>query len=101
MTPEGLIKKEICDYLKSAGVHFWIQQAGKIPGRINRSKHLRNGISDLLGVMEDGRILAIEVKSEKGKATPEQIDFINEITRRKGVAGICRSVQDVKILLGG
>lgn len=58
------------------------------------------GSSDLIGILKDGRFLAIECKTEKGRATPEQINFINAINKSGGVAGICRSVQDVKILLG-
>ena len=50
MTPEGEIKKAICEYLLARGVFFWVQQAGKIPGRINRSKFLRNGVADILGI---------------------------------------------------
>lgn len=97
MTPEGLVKKEICDYLKSRGVYFWVNQAGKIPGR----KLLKTGISDLLGVMSNGRILAIEIKSAKGKTTPEQIQFINDITQRKGLAFVAYSVSDVEEQLRG
>lgn len=94
MTPEGQIKKDICDYLSAIGVMFWIQQAGKIPGRINRSRYLRNGVSDLLGLWK-GRLLAIEVKTPKGRVSPEQQSFIDEVNRFGGKAFIARSLDDV------
>lgn len=97
MTPEGEIKRKICDYLAARGVFFWIQQAGKIPGRRNSSKYLRNGVADILGVLPGGCMLAIEVKAPKGKPpTPEQVEFLELIKRKGGLAFVARSVEDVE-----
>lgn len=38
---------------------------------------------------------AIEVKTPTGKATPEQIHFIERVKQLGGIAGIARSVDDV------
>lgn len=99
MTPEGKIKKEICEWLYAQGVFFWVQQAGKIPGRINRSKFLRNGVSDILGIWNDGRMLAIEVKTPKGRTTDEQLEFLETIQRKGGIAIIARSLESLIIAL--
>jgi hypothetical protein len=101
MTPEGQIKLSICQYLAARGVFFWVQQAGKIPGRINRSKYLRNGISDILGVLRGGRALAIEVKAPKGVVSPEQEEFLALVNRSGGLGFVARSVEDVQKHLGG
>lgn len=98
MTPEGKIKKEICEWLYAQGVFFWVQQAGKIPGRINRSKFLRNGVSDILGIYA-GRMLAIEVKTSKGKVSDEQFEFLNSVKREGGVAFVARCLEDVLVKL--
>lgn len=94
MTTEGIIKNQICHWLALQRCLFWIQQAGKIPGRINRSRFLRNGISDILGVW-DGRLLAIEVKAPGGKLSSEQIKFIDDVNAAGGIAFVAYSIEDV------
>lgn len=94
MTPEGIIKNQICHWLSLRKCLFWIQQAGKIPGRINRSKFLRNGISDILGVWE-GKMLAIEVKVPGKKPSPEQVQFIDDVNAAGGIAFVATSIEDV------
>lgn len=91
MTPEGKIKREIQDYLEARHIFHWVNQAGKIPGR----KLLKTGISDILGCF-NGRLLAIEVKSESGRATKEQGQFIADVLFSGGIAFIARSLEDVR-----
>jgi penicillin-binding protein-related factor A (putative recombinase) len=95
MTPEGLIKKDICDYLRARGVFFWMQQAGKIPGRKNSSKNSRNGVSDILGSYK-GRLMAIEVKTKTGRVSTEQTEFLELVNRTGGIGFVARSVEDVQ-----
>lgn len=56
------------------------------------------GTSDLLFVGK-GYIAFIEVKTETGKARPEQIRFINHIKSLGHRAGIARSVSDALELI--
>ncbi len=94
--------KEIMLYLASNSILIFRNNAGTaktVSGEFIKFG-LCVGSSDLIGILRDGRFLAIECKAEKGRATPEQINFINAINKSGGVAGICRSVDDVKILLG-
>lgn len=52
------------------------------------------GFSDLIAV-KGGRIFFLEVKTETGKASPEQIKFLATMRDRYGcVAGIVRSVEE-------
>lgn len=57
------------------------------------------GSSDLIGLSPDGRFLAVEVKTEKGKPTPDQMRFIEAVKRKGGIAGIARSPDDAVALL--
>ena len=41
--------------------------------------------SDLIGITHDGRFLAIECKSEKGKPTPEQLNFLHRVNEMGGI----------------
>jgi hypothetical protein len=50
------------------------------------------GVSDIVGVLEGGRLLAIEVKRPGGKLTDEQSWFIDEVNRRGGLALVIRDV---------
>lgn len=58
------------------------------------------GMSDIMGILKDGRTLAIEVKSRTGRMRPGQEEFLQTIRQAGGVAGVCRSVDDAVKLLG-
>jgi hypothetical protein len=77
------------------------RENGTVFGRFRKRKTAfrPNGISDILGILtwpNGGRLLAIEVKSKTGKASPEQIEFLNTILMAGGIGGICRSIEDAE-----
>jgi hypothetical protein len=83
----------------------WRQNSGTFQER-NRDGSVRyirantqRGMSDIMGVMKDGRTLAIEVKSATGRMRPGQEEFLATIRQAGGVAGVCRSVEDAVTLL--
>jgi hypothetical protein len=53
------------------------------------------GVADILVCTKYGSFAAIEVKSETGKLTIEQADFMKQIMLRGGLAVVARSVEDV------
>lgn len=55
---------------------------------------LCKGSSDLIGWTSAGRFLAIEVKSSTGRATKEQIAFIEAVRASGGVAFVARSADE-------
>ena len=103
--PEQVVKRAICDYLHARGYCFWLNHTVGIYDRRagcyrrNNSKYDRNGIADILGILNDGRFLAIEVKTRSGRVSEEQQAFLEDITRRGGVGFVARSVEDVKLFL--
>ena len=59
------------------------------------------GFSDLLGHRKsDGRAFYIEVKTPTGKASPDQIRFLESMIADGAIAGICRSPEDALRILG-
>lgn len=58
------------------------------------------GSADIIGIRHsDGRFIAIEVKTGKGKTTTEQDRFIFHVQHCGGIAGVARSVDDaIKIV---
>lgn len=98
---EKQIENDILRYLKLTGYFvFKIKSVGTFDpklGRFRRSSPMyMKGVSDILGILPDGRFLAIEVKSEKGRVSPVQAIFIDEIISRGGVAFVARSLSDVQ-----
>ena len=72
-----------------------LKNAAGIPIRFG----LAVGSSDLIGIAPGGQFLAVEIKTCKGRATPEQLRFIEAVRARGGVAGIARSPAEALALL--
>jgi len=106
VVPEKAIENQILHFLFKKKVFAWKNQSvgifdpiKKVYRRSNNPFHIK-GVADIIGVLPDGRFLAIEVKSKTGKASPEQIEFIKKINFMGGKAFIARSVEDVESELG-
>ena len=58
------------------------------------------GISDILGVQRGtGRMIAIEVKTLRGRTTPQQEAFLARIRDCGGIGIVAHSVGDVEFLV--
>ena len=53
------------------------------------------GCSDILGMLKDGRLLAVECKSTRGRLRPEQAEFLGLVRRFGGVAFVAHDCRDV------
>lgn len=79
---------------------FWVNESVGIFDpkrgifRKKNSPYARKGVSDILGIW-DGQPLAIEVKSAKGRLSPEQKTFIDDFSARGGIAFVAKSVDEV------
>lgn len=59
------------------------------------------GFSDLFGHRKsDGRAFYIEVKTEKGKPSVNQMHFLEQMLANGAISGICRSPEDALKLIG-
>ena len=59
---------------------------------------LPKGFSDLFGHrLWDCRAFYLEVKTAKGRASPEQLAFIAAMKKRGAIAAIVRSVEDARL----
>jgi len=107
MQPERIIQNSIIKYLHLKGIFCWnVRNGATYNKNLNggkggyQARSSMKGISDIIGIHpDDGRLIALEVKTAKGRPTPEQKDFIYHINRSGGIAGIVRSVEDVIKLL--
>ena len=57
------------------------------------------GMSDYGGFTKEGRSLWVEVKTDKGTPSEAQLNFIEQVKKSNGIAGICRNVEDALRLL--
>lgn len=98
---ESDIQKAILTYLKFRKIFAWKNNSAGIYLKKTGSyiPMGMTGISDILGILPNGRFLAIEVKTKIGKLSENQEAFIAEITSRKGLAIVARSVDDVHNVL--
>jgi len=98
---EKQLQKSVIEYLKihpkiawserfNVGAHLLINE--------NSRRFIRysfKGCSDILGQLKDGRFLAVEVKSAKGKVTECQQQFIDCVNTNGGLGVIVRSIDDI------
>lgn len=95
------IENFILNYLNSKNIFCWKNQSvgifdpkRKIYRKSNNNFHI-NGVADILGVMPNGKILAIEVKSRSGKLSQAQKTFLLNVKKQGGVAFVARSISKV------
>lgn len=92
-----LIPKQLMDRLKRKAPPEFRAELDKLPYFTTGAV---KGRSDLSAI-KDGRITFIEVKTETGTASDEQLNFIQQMSKRYGCnAGIARSVHDALRLVG-
>lgn len=102
---ESVIQRHILIYLgysKDVVPIFWRQNAGAIKTQSNRYVKLaKAGVSDIIGMLWDGRFLAIEVKTPKRRkmVTPAQKEFLDDVNNNGGVGFVACDLNEVKNML--
>lgn len=70
------------------------------PGKKDRFVRFAfSGCPDLLGMLVDGRLLAIEIKRPGGRLRPKQLEFLQTVSTHHGVAIVANCVEDVILAL--
>lgn len=85
--PEQKIQIAVIDNLRSRGVRglvfFHVPNGGKRQPReaaLFKAMGVRAGVSDLI-LVHAGKIFALELKAEKGRASEAQMEFLSDIDR--------------------
>ena len=65
-----------------------------------RFSAMPKGFTDIMAVLNGGRVAFIEVKTDRGKPSPEQTQFISKMQGMGAMAGIARSVNDALEICG-
>ena len=101
------IQNSILQYLKFKKIKAWRNNNGSVYDAKNakfRSKNKWEKVCgspvDILGILPDGRFLAIEVKkTEKEKPSKGQQEFLDNINESGGVGFVAHSIEKVKFTL--
>ena len=98
--PESAIQKACLEYLRAKRIFAWRVNSGAVTATYNgKTRFVRfngmPGMSDICGVLPDGRFLAVEVKREGGKTTPDQQTFLESVTKTGGLAIVVHSVDEL------
>ena len=100
--PEAAALLEVLKAVRAHPLVAWAERqnsgAAKVGNRFIRFGWL--GCPDVLGQLKDGRLLGVEVKAPKGRASPEQLAFLERIRAAGGVGFIARDLRDVVRELG-
>lgn len=109
---EQRIQQEIRLALGRGDVRLWRNNTGCLQDRGGRLVRfgLCPGSSDLIGLrrirvgpehvgMDLAVFAAVEVKDARGRASPEQVRFIEVVRDLGGLAGVARSVDDAQSIL--
>lgn len=103
MQAEGRIVNECLIALSQAGCMAFRNDTGALKadnGRLIRYG-LCKGSADIIGIAPDGRFLAVECKTPKGRTTPDQDRFLSAVRSRGGRAGVARSGDQAVLIATG
>jgi len=86
--------------LKQSGLVYWRVPNGPVMHSIN-GKMIRKcspvkGFPDLAGVLPNGKFFAIELKTDKGRLSPEQIEWITKLNHSGAIAVVLRSKDEIR-----
>lgn len=94
---EQNLVNQVIAYLKLKGHYVWRQNTGSMYSKDNRFVRFGfKGVSDIIGIASDGRMIAVECKVGYNKPTQFQKDFLEEIQSRGGYAILCYKLEDVE-----
>jgi hypothetical protein len=103
--PEQIIQRAVCQHLRQRGasglVWFHVPNGGRrspVEASIFAGLGVRPGVSDLI-LLRDGKAFALELKTERGRPSAAQMQFISEFRAAGGEASIANGLDEAMRLL--
>ncbi len=96
---EAPVLRACLQWLRKHGVFAWRNNSGMLWANGQPVAFGYPGSADILGLLPDGRFLAVECKSEKGRQSPLQKTFEENIKRNNGVYVLAYSAADLEVAL--
>lgn len=103
MNKETALMRKIMVALSEAGCFVLRTNSGVYyDSQGNRVTIGFKGLSDLIGYTPEGKFFALEIKTPAGRASQEQVKFIESCYRSGAIAGFARSVESaLDVVMGG
>ncbi len=104
---ESDVQRLCIGWLKTQGIYCWRNNTTGIFDPVAQvflpltGVGALTGVADILGILPNGRFLAVEVKSQTGRISKDQQSFLEAIKQNKGVACVVRSLDDLKEFFRG
>jgi hypothetical protein len=95
MTPEGIVKAAVLDYLKESGRFYMRMNSGTVRVRGGMMHLCPVGTADILTFGPTGGCMWIELKHRKGEQGKKQVEFQEKVTAIGHSYVVARSVEDV------
>ncbi|VTS05261.1 VRR-NUC domain-containing protein [Tuwongella immobilis] len=97
MSEQDLVNLLIA-YLRLKRCFVWRQNQGGMRDRTNRFVRFcsQSGISDIIGMLPNGRFLAIEAKLPGNKPKPHQQEFLDAVNLTGGLALCVHSLEELQ-----
>lgn len=94
---EGAVLAAVLKVLRQHPAIAWVerQNSGAYKDGKRFIRYGWPGCADILGQLQDGRFLAVEVKAPAGRLRPEQAAFLELVLQHGGVAFVARSLDDI------
>ena len=95
--PEAAALAEVLKALRAHPAVAWVERMNTGAARIGNRfvKFGFTGCPDVLGQLNDGRLLGVEVKAPKGKLRPEQAFMLERIAGAGGIGFVAHDLRDV------
>ena len=101
---EAELQKICKQLLAQSGLLFWRVSNGPVIHRLGSGKNVRTfmkkseiaGFPDFAGVTKEGTFFALELKSEKGKVSPEQMDWQDRLSDSNAIVGVARTPDHIR-----
>lgn len=100
---EKEVQKAVLKLLRSHPAVHWVARINSgtfVEGDRFIQSNSQKGMSDILGMLKGGRMIAVEVKRPGEKANPHQKEFLDLINAGGGLAFVATSVDDVLLKIG-
>lgn len=82
--------------LKQSGLVWWrVANQGTAHNGVRKKSHIK-GFPDLAGVLKNGRLFCIELKTLTGKLSPEQSEWITKLNMTGAIAVVLRSKEQIE-----
>lgn len=98
---ERNVQRQILRYLATVDVFAWRANSGSmtLEGSNGNRRHVRfasvQGLADIIGMLPNGRFLAIECKRRGGKVSVKQQAFIDCVNAHGGLAFVADNLDTV------